>query len=412
MLLTWMAAIVGACGESGQDRAAVIQEPLVSAPGLLYGRVAASDGTVYEGRLRWGSDQEALWVGYFNGYKDENPWIAYAPTERRSVGILGMRIASWEGEANGRRPFMARLGDMTRVERSGRDLLVTLKSGSEFVLDRMAADDFGGGMRVWDEAAGTIDLREMDVRSVEFLPAPEIGEAPRPLYGTVYTTHGELTGLIEWNRAQSLTSDELLGLTSGVALILPFDTIRSIAPRAEGGATVALVDGTEVVLEGTRDVDDDNLGTYVDDPRYGRVSVSWDALERVEFSPVDGAPSYDDFPAGRLLFGSVTNRSGDRFEGRLVYDLDESETTETLDAPIEGLNYTIPFGLIEAIVFTRPSQSAGYATVTLRTGEELRLELTGDLSPDNTGVLVLSEDGGEPKWVPWGDVARIDLDGR
>jgi len=37
--------------------------------------------------------------------------------------------------------------------------------------------------------------------------------------------------------------------------------------------------------------------------------------------------------AGRPLTGKVITRSGRRLAGRLVYDLDESETTETLDAP-------------------------------------------------------------------------------
>jgi hypothetical protein len=36
--------------------------------------------------------------------------------------------------------------------------------------------------------------------------------------------------------------------------------------------------------------------------------------------------------------------------GRLVHDLDESETTETLDALSLGVDYTGPFGLIASIV--------------------------------------------------------------
>jgi len=49
--------------------------------GILYGRVTTDDDAVYEGRLRWGGDEEALWGNYFNGSKDENPWVAYVPSE-------------------------------------------------------------------------------------------------------------------------------------------------------------------------------------------------------------------------------------------------------------------------------------------------------------------------------------------
>src|SRR5437868_7033586 len=45
-------------------------------PGFLYGRITTVDGATYEGRLRWGGDQEAFWGDYFNGSKDKNPWLA------------------------------------------------------------------------------------------------------------------------------------------------------------------------------------------------------------------------------------------------------------------------------------------------------------------------------------------------
>ena len=41
--------------------------------GFLYGRITTTDGDTYEGRLRWGGDEEAFWGDYFNGSKDENP---------------------------------------------------------------------------------------------------------------------------------------------------------------------------------------------------------------------------------------------------------------------------------------------------------------------------------------------------
>ena len=61
--------------------------------GFLYGRITAGDGATYEGRLRWGGDQEAFWSDFFNGARDENPRAAHAqlqapPKERRRTTAL------------------------------------------------------------------------------------------------------------------------------------------------------------------------------------------------------------------------------------------------------------------------------------------------------------------------------------
>jgi hypothetical protein len=141
------------------------------------------------------------------------------------------------------------------------------------------------------------------------------------------------------------------------------------------------------------------------------VLVSWGAFERVDFSPGGSGPAYGDFPPGRPLTGGVNTRSGRRLAGRLVYDLDESETTETLDAPSRGVDYTIPFGLVASIVpGGREEGGTRRAAVTLHGGEELELEATGDLGERNAGLLVFADGHERPEYVPWADVERIDLD--
>jgi hypothetical protein len=227
----------------------------------------------------------------------------------------------------------------------------------------------------------------------------------------VRTQAGAFTGLVQWDRQECLVSDELHGRTADGALRLRFDTIRSIARRSPDSSLVTLRDGREIVLSGTREVGSGNAGIYVDDPRYGRVLVSWDAFERVDFSPGGTGPAYEDFPQGRPLTGSVTTRSGRRLAGRLVYDLDESETTETLDAPSQGVDYTIPFGLIASIV-PRGLEERGArgARVILHSGEELRLAGAGDLSEENAGMLIFVNGRQSPEYVPWTDVEQVDLD--
>jgi hypothetical protein len=383
---------------------------------FLYGRITTVDGVTYEGRLRWGGDEEAFWGNYFNGAKKENPWVAHVPPERlpkqrRPIEIFGVEIARRDHPIDLRRLFMARFGDIARIEPRGRDVWVTLKSGTMFDLDRFSASDFDDGVRVWDGSRGVVDLDSLRIRAIELLPTPRLGAAPDRLHGTVRTRQGDFTGFVQWDREECVGPDELAGHTADGELSLRFDTIRSIAPRSRDSSLVTLLDGREIVLSGTREVGHGNRGVYVDDPRYGRVLVSWDAFERVDFSPGASGPAYGDFPPGGPLTGSITTRAGRRLAGRLVYDLDESEVTETLDAPSQGVNYTIPFGLIASIVLPRPEErGAQPARVTLHSGEGLQLERTGDLGEGNAGMLIFVDGRQRPEYVPWTDVGQVDLD--
>lgn len=383
-------------------------------PGFLYGRVTDVDGIAYEGRLRWGQDQEAFWDDYFNGIKDDNPWaehlaLAGRPAERR-LEIFGIKFGG--GSTGIDRQFMARFGDIARVEAQLAKVQVTLKSGTTVVLDRFAAGDIDDGVRVWDVRRGVVDLDTRRIRTIEFLPTATSSAAADRLHGTVRTRQGDFTGFIQWSRQDCLTDDELDGRTGDEDVRLRYDTIRAIARQSRDAALVTLRDGREVVLSGGRDVSDRNLGVYVDDPRYGRVLVSWDAFERLDFTPAGSSgPGYADFAAGRPLAGSVTTRDGRRLAGRLVYDFDESETTETLDAAIQGVDYTIPFFAIASIVTdTRDARDARRALVRLRSGEELALERVGDLGERNAGLLVFVDGSESPGYVPWSDVRQIDFE--
>ena len=383
--------------------------------GFLYGRITTDDGATYEGRLRWGGDEEAFWGDYFNGFKDENPWVSHVPPEqlkeRLPITIFGVEIAKRERQIDLGRPFMGRFGDIARIEALARDVRVTLKSGTVFDLDRFSADDLGDGVRVWDGRRGVVDLDEWRIRIIEFLPTARPGVAPDRLHGTVRTRQGDFTGFVQWNREEGVGTDELDGHTANGELNLRFDTIRSIARHSLDGSLVTLLDGREIVLSGTREVGQGNLGIYVDDRRYGRVLISWDTFKRVEFSPGGSGPGFGDFPPGRPLTGSVTTRDGRRLGGRLVYDLDESETTETLDAPSQGVDYTIPFGLIASIVTSgREGRGTQLAKVILHSGEELQLERTGDLGGGNGGLLIFVDGREHPEYVLWTDVERVDFD--
>jgi hypothetical protein len=384
--------------------------------GFLYGRITTVDGATYQGRLRWGGGQEAFWSDYFNGVKHENPWLAHVPPERlprerRPIEILGIEIAHKESPIVVSRPLLARFGEIARIETRGREVRVTLKSGTLFDLDRFSTSDFDDGVRVWDGKRGVVNLDSLRIRTIELLPTQPPGAVPSRLHGTVRTRQGDFTGFVQWDREECVGTDELDGRTADGKLSLRFDTIRSIARRSRDSSLATLLDGREIVLSDTAEVGDGNRGIYVDDRRYGRVLISWDAFERVDFSPGASGPAYGDFPPGRPLTGSVTTRAGRRLAGRLVYDLDESETTETLDAPSQGVDYTLPFGLIASIVPPgREERGAQRARVTLHNGEELQLERTGDLGEGNAGMLIFVDGRQRPEYVPWTDVEQVDFD--
>lgn len=412
---------------------------LEDAPGFIYGRVVTYDGTVYEGRLRWGGGEEAFWSNTFNGVKAENPWAAQTPLaqqagERSGSTVFGVEISLGERPPDLSRPFMARFGDIARIEARGDgargvlenrtrfapEVRVTLRSGTVFSLDRLSAGDFDDGVRVWDARRGVVDLGPREIHTIEFLPTPRLADVPDRLYGTVHTQHGTFSGFLQWDREQATGRDRLAGRTADGEVAMRFDSIRAVARRRQGGAAqgdvvVTLAGDREVVLSGTDGPG--RRGIYVDDSRYGRVLVSWDAFERVDFGPTRTAgsgPSYGDFPKGRPLVGMVTTRDGRRLAGRLVYDLDESETTETLDASSAGVDYTIPFDRIQAVVLPGPDEhSAGRgqatAMVILKSGERLHLERTGDLGGENAGLLVFTDGGESTEYVRWVDVGRVDF---
>jgi hypothetical protein len=383
--------------------------------GFLYGRVTTPDGTRYEGRLRWGKVEEAFWGDYFNGAKEGNRWVAQVPPEqlpkeRHPIAIFGLEIAQHESPLDLGRQFMTRFGDIARIEGHGRDVQVTLKSGTVFHLDRFEASDFDDGVRVWDGTRGVVDLDSLRIRTIELLPAPALGaDLPHRLHGTVRTRQGDFTGFVQWNREACVGTDELEGRTAEGKLSLRFDTIRSIERRPRDRPLVTLLDGREIALSGTLS----DRGIYVDDRRYGRVLVSRDAFAGVDFSPGGSGPAYSDFPPGRPLTGRVTTRTRGDFTGRLVYDLDESETTETLDAPSQGVDYTIPFGLVTSIALPgREEHGSQVAQVTLDGGEELQLERAGDLGERNAGLLIFVGGRERPEYVPWSEVQRIDFENR
>lgn len=390
---------------------AALPRPAVAAgdEGFIYGRLTTHDGKTYEGRLRW-DDEEAFWGDFFNSSKEENPWVDEAPRfgrdrQRHKLELFGIELGSFSGEHDSRQ-FVSRFGDIAKIEpRGGDEVTVTLKDGTTFELEG-GSNDVESKIMVWDASLGEVGVDWRRIRSIVFLPTPaSISSAEPRLYGKVTTRDGDFNGYVQWDQEECVGSDELDGEDErGDDLSLRMETIRSIEKRSGDSSAVTLKDGRRVVLSDTNDVDSSNRGIYVDDPRYGRVLVEWRAFQRVDFGNGGSGPRYTDYRNGAKLTGMVTTTDGRKLVGRLVYDLDESETTEMLDGERRDVSYSIPFALVAAVVPRSDS-----ARVILRSGEELQLEDSTDVSDDNAGMLVFEPNRPKPTYVPWDEVERVDF---
>jgi hypothetical protein len=280
-----------------------------------------------------------------------------------------------------------------------------MKSGRRVEIDG-GSNDVGGQILVWDGKRSPTELRWSDIERIRFRPAPaDLAVDVRRLYGVVRTDEGDFRGFIQWDQDECLSTDELDGETGDGEMSIPMGDIRTIERRGGRASRVTLRNGREHTLDGTNDVNSSNRGIYVEDERFGRVLVSWDTFERADFAdPPGSGPAYGAFEAGGPLRGTVTTRAGRKHTGRLIYDMDEEETWETLDGERRGIDYSIPLGMVASVT----PRDGGASRVELRNGEVLELEGTTDTGENHAGVLVLAQ-GRRPVYVVWEDVRRIDF---
>ncbi len=379
--------------------------------GFIYGKITTRSDSTYEGRIRWGKE-EAFWGDHFNSTKEERPYRDRAPRRERrdkeAIKVFGITIGTKWSNVSNDRSLIARFGDIQRIEvRHGDEATLVLKNGTEIEIDG-GSNDLGGKIRIWDREVGEIDIRWNDIEEIVMLPTPkDLDVAALRLYGTVETQRGEFKGYIQWDQDECLSTDKLDGESRDGEMSIEMGKIRSIERHTSDSSRVVLKTGRELVLEDSNDVDSDNRGIFVEDERYGRVLVEWDAFERLEFSDSDSnGPSYAEYLPAKSLTGKVFDEKGNVHEGRIVYDLDESETWEILDGNQRDISYHIPFGLIASII----PDSHDSSLVVLKSGEEIELEDSADVGGEHDGVLIL--DGGidQSVYVSWNDVQRIDFD--
>jgi hypothetical protein len=377
--------------------------------GYIYGTVETESGRTYKGLLRWGTE-EAFWDDLFNSVKTDLPYLEeHARDERRRnrIKVLGITVGYRWDEYSSNRSFIARFGDIEEIEvLRGEKIDVTMKGGALFHM-KGGSNDIGATITVWDDALGEVKIQWDKIDRIRFQPTPgDIQPPSYRLYGEVETENGTFEGYIQWDTQECLSTDKLDGETDDGKLSIEMGKIRAIEKRNRRGSRVELKDGREFVLEGSNDVNSSLRGVWVEDPRYGRVKVSWESWERVEFQEVDhSGRGYDDYPVARPLHGKVTDYNDQTHSGDLIFDLDESSGWELLNGDRHEVEYFTPFGHIRSIEPLRGDESR----VVLKNGETLMLRDSQDVSEKNDGIVVLRENGRE-LYLPWDEVKKIQFD--
>ena len=373
--------------------------------GYIYGRVWTVDEAFYEGQLRWGTE-ESFWDDIFNATKYKNENIEQVDAQVRER--LSRR--HWDGwdffgnhDHDFDRLFAIRFGDMKRIHvRRGDDLVVEFRNG-DYLRLRGGSNDVGAEITVVDPKQGVHELKWNRIRTIEFKDTPaklshKLGE---PIYGTVKFRQFDITGRIQWDHDECLTSDKLDGHTGNGKASIAFGDIASIR-KTRRGARVMLRSGSELFLSGTNDVNHQNRGVVVVVPGIGTVKVGWRDFDEVTFTPAPGTgPAYSEFAPGRELTGEVMTRDG-RLGGRIVFDLDESRDFELLHGTSGDTEFLIPFRNIERI----QPKGMWRSVVELRMGLAFDLEDSQDVTRKNDGLLVFTG-GPKPRYIDWRDVTDV-----
>jgi hypothetical protein len=377
--------------------------------GRIYGTIETTSGKTYTGILRW-DDEEAFWDDHFNGSKRDEPATGDLPDRHRrrrhTITVFGLEIpGGWE-DGWAQRQLIVRFGDLAEIRPRGDDRAELVFKNGERLRIEGGSNDFGAEIAVIDQVLGEVSVDWDRIESIRFAATPANAEADgQRLRAKVHTTVGDFSGWLAWDSQESTTIDKLDGEGDDGDVSIRMGKIKAIERRSRRSARVELTDGRTLDLSGTNDVDSSIRGIMVEDPRFGRVEISWDVFERAEIeAATDSGKGYTDYPALQPIRARVTDVDGKVREGEIAFDLDEMYGWEMLNGTEDDVEYSIPFARVKMI---RPLGSRR-SEVTLDNGEKLTLEGQTDVDDSNGGIAFLGQQGDEA-YLPWDDVDSIEF---
>lgn len=381
--------------------------------GRIYGKVYTQQDKVYEGRIRW-DNQETFW----DDILDAEKYSSYVREseqrrKRKEIEILGIKI-SWTEDAgeDGDRRFGIRMGRLRSIQRrSKKSAILELKDGTRIRVSSSGTDigSSNRGIVISDQDVGRVTVEWSDFEKAIFSQEPADEAKAREdwrLCGTVTTWDGQqFRGFIMWDNDESLSSDVLDGECRGEDMEIPFSRILAIGRKSSKSATVELTNGKQFRLRDSNDVNDENRGIVVEVPHLGKVTMDWADFDKAEFEkPAPGdLRGYDYFDAGEPLYGTVWDDLGEKYQGQIRWDDDETMSYEFLDGELDDISVMIEFSDIQSI----QRHSSSSARVKLKSGEILKLKGTCDVDEGNRGIFI--EEDGEVVRLDWDEFDRVEF---
>ncbi|RXK86813.1 hypothetical protein [Filimonas effusa] len=386
--------------------------------GYIYGEVVLKNKQTYTGTIKWSGGQR-LWGDVLSVTKTTNKnifkYLDETQIKRLSNEEGGQKIdwqfmSLWEDKLPRRKKeILCRFGDIQFIHVTGSDKAeVYFKNGSKVRVEPYKDEAAQLGKNIVVYMAGNSKTVKWDeISRVNFSNTPNSpAQAQRtPLYGTIRTTHGLVTGFIQWNRDKYLDIHKLTGKTQNNELVsYSFSSIAQIE-KQNNQALVQLRSGEKILLGASDDVSNTNKGIIVMHPLYGRTLVEWKAFRSLtlQAQPATGLGYNSYLPANRL-YATVSTTYNKTFQGTCIFDLDEEWNVEILDGNKDGLYYQIPFYNIARIAPYRQR----YSQIWLKDNTTLLLGWANDVSDKNWGVLIWLPNK-KYQYIPWNEVKEISF---
>lgn len=359
-------------------------------PYRISGQIITVENDTLTGYMIW--NNKILWIDLFEADKTNNPYMTYFSPE---YGITPQI-----------HQFICRFGNIQSIRLTGKNCIeLQIKDGHYIELKKGNHNDIGQDIKlINDNAAYTIPWEQ--ISEVKFMPVFSVKKVslPMPLTGIAQTKQGIYKGAINWYTNQNTFKKPLTGITPFQPNLL-FENIFKIESNTEK-LTITFQDNTQKSWNKKYNIAPWQEIVSVNMPNIGKVIIPNIDLKQLELVPPKeiNLLSYEDFSSPKRLQGEIETRKGEKVQGILAYDLDESMDIEILDGKNSDIYYKIPLKYVSTI----EPKNYKYSYITLRNGTGLSLGDSPDVSENNSGIIVFREKQ-NPVYIPWKEIKKITL---